>query len=412
MSADTRMAGEDRRFLILFMFMSIVSGLTVGLGKIAATLYAISLHASPFQIGLISAMESVGMVLVTVPAGFIIAHYGARGVYFLSSLGPMLINLAMPFSASWIALAAGRGAIGLCIPFRMVSMNSSFLERLPRLGSAKAGWYRASLTGGVAILGPSLASYLSVHASMTTIFLIVSGCFGFMALFSLSFLPAVDPRGSQQKARFVDEVKLIAGDPIIAESCMVEFTNSATGALFSTFIILLAAGLPGLTEQDGIRVMLAQGFAVVTSLFFGGALAARFSNTAAYALSLVTASVALVTFGFATSFVALAAGAVLLSIGSAIVHLANMRVMAGMPGGKSKIAGLYNLASMTGSSFGAIAGGTITKLVPLQWVFLIWLPFLLVAGLTVQWLQLRRRRALTPQSTVHASTSLPASSQG
>lgn len=407
------MAREDRRFLALFMVMSLVSGLTVGLGKIAATLYAISLDATPFQIGLISAMESVGMMLVTVPAGFIIARYGARGVYFLSSLGPMLINLAMPFSASWIALALGRGAIGLCIPFRMVSMNSSFLERLPRLGSGKAGWYRASLTGGVAILGPSLASYLSIHASMTTIFLIVSGCFGFMALFSLSFLPDRDPRGEREETRFIDEVRLIARNPVIAESCLVEFTNSSTGALFSTFIILLAAGLPGLTEQDGIRVMLAQGFVVVALLFFGGALAARFSNTAAYALSLVTASVALTTFGFAGSFAALVAGAVLLSIGSAIVHLANMRVMASMPGGKSKVAGLYNLASMTGSSFGAIAGGAITKLVPLQWVFLIWLPPLLLAGLTVQWLHVRRRKApLADLAAPLPPTPFSASSQG
>ncbi|HEX7819756.1 MAG TPA: MFS transporter [Sphingobium sp.] len=390
--APTVLAAEDRRFLALFIILSVISGLTVGLGKIVSTLYAISLHATPFQIGLISAMESVGMVLVTVPAGFIIARYGARGVYFMSSLGPMLINLAMPFSGSWVALALGRGAIGLCIPFRMVSMNGSFLERLPRFGPGKAGWYRASLTGGVAILGPSLAAFLTTRGDVTTIFFLVSACFAIMALFSLSFLPDRDPRGAQKEVRFVDEIVLIVRSPAIAESCLVEFTSAATNALFSTFIILLAASLPGLTEQDGIRIMLVQGFAVVGLLFFGGTLAARLSNPVAYGLSLVSATVALLSFAYATSFAVLALGAVLLAVGAAIVHLINMRVMAGLPGGKSKVAGLYNLASMTGASFGAIAGGAITTLVPLQWVFLIWLPLLLVAGLLAQWLNLRRRR--------------------
>lgn len=392
-SSSSGSAAEDRRFLALFLILSVVSGLTVGLGKIVATLYAISLNATPFQIGLISAMESVGMVLVTVPAGFIIARYGARGVYFLSSLGPMLINLAMPFSGSWVALALGRGAIGLCIPFRTVSMNSSFLERLPRLGAGKAGWYRASLTGGVAILGPSLAAFLMTRGNVATIFFLVSACFGVMAFFSLSFLPARDPRGDQEAVRFVDEIVLIARNPAIAESCLVEFTSAATNALFSTFIILLAADLPGLTEQDGIKIMLVQGFAVVGLLFFGGSLAARLSNPLAYGLSLVSVTAALLSFAFGLSFTALACGAVLLALGAAIVHLINMRVMAGIPGGKSKVAGLYNLASMTGSSFGAIAGGAITMVVALRWVFLIWLPLLLAAGLLAQWLNLRRRGA-------------------
>lgn len=184
---------EDSRFLASFLILSVVSGLTVGLGKIVTTLYAISLNATPFQIGVISAMESVGMVLVTVPAGFVIARYGARWVYFLSSLGPMLVNLAMPFSTGWLALALGRWSIGL-----------------------------------------------------------------------------------------------------------------------------------------------------------------------------------------------LAAGAVLLALGSAAVHLVNIRMLVELPGGKSKVAGVYHLASMTGSSFGALAGGAASKLVSLQDVLLLWLPVLLAAGLAVQ----------------------------
>src|SRR5690606_25150816 len=99
---------SDTRFMSSFMLLALVSGLTVGLGKVVTTLYAIELGATPFQIGIVSAMESAGMILVTVPAGFIIARYGARPIYFASSFGPLLINLALPFAGGWAGLALGR----------------------------------------------------------------------------------------------------------------------------------------------------------------------------------------------------------------------------------------------------------------------------------------------------------------
>ena len=385
---------EDRRFLANFMLLSAVSGLTVGLGKIVATLYAIKLGATPFQIGIVSAMESVGMILVTVPAGFIIARYGARGVYFLASLGPLLVNLILPFTGSWGTLAAGRGLVGLCIPFRMVSMNSAFLERLKTLGQSKAGWYRGSLTAGVAIIGPAAAAALTARFDLTRIFFLVAALFGLMALFSLSFLPARDEVHADQPATgFLAELRIIMGNANVAESCLIEFASSATNALFATFIILLALALPPLTEQDGIHVLLVQGITSVSMLFLGGGLVHRLATMPAYALSLGLATAALATLATAQGFPALALGAVLLSLGASVVHLINVRMLASLPGGKSKIAGLYNLASMTGASFGAIGGGVLTRFMPVQSVFLSWLPVLAALAGGVALLHHRRRPA-------------------
>lgn len=380
---------SDNRFIANFILLSLVSGLTIGLGKIVTTLYALSLGATPFQIGIVSAMESVGMMLVTVPAGFIIARYGTRGVYFVSSLGPLLVNLLLPFSSSWLALAAGRGAIGLCIPFRIVSMNSAFLERLKTLGQAKAGWYRGTLTGGMAIVGPAAAAVLTQRLSVTISFLLVAALFGLMAVFSLSFMPARQIQ-SDDAPGFIDELRLLLANRDVAESCLIEFLSSATNALFGTFIILLAIALPPLTGQDGIHVMLFQGVTAVTMLFLGGTLVQRLDRRAAYVVGIALGSAALVSFGTAAGFTGLAIGAVLLSAGSATVHLVNVRLLAGLPGGKSKVAGLYNLASMTGSSFGAIAGGLASQLVPLQSVYLIWLPVLALGAIAVVIIHQRR----------------------
>lgn len=369
----------DRRFMANFLLLALVSGLTVGLGKVVTTIYAIDLGATAFQVGVIGAMESIGMVLVTVPAGFIIARYGARGIYFASSLGPLLINLAMPFAAGWAALAGGRWLIGLCIPFRMVAMNSAFLERLRGRGETRGGWYRGALTAGMAILGPASAGILILKAGVAAAFFIVAVLFGVMAVFSLSFLPARQP-AAEESVSFIAEIGALLGNRAVAESSFVEFLSSATGSLFSTFILLLAAALPPLTKEDGITVLLVQGVSTVALLFLSGALVARLARGTAYALALALAAAALALLGFAHGFPALAAGAVLISAASAIVHLINVRMLASIPGAKSKAAGLYNLASMTGSSAGALGGGLLTKLVPLQSVFLLWLPLLFGAA--------------------------------
>ena len=148
-------------FLVNFMLLATFSGATIGMAKIVTTLYALSLGANAMQVGIISAMESLGMVFLTLPAGFVIARYGAKPIYFVSSLGPMLVNLLIPLFSGWLWLALAQWLIGLFIPFRIVAMNSAFLRELKHLGLSKAGWYRGALTLGLGLLGPLLGNQFS-----------------------------------------------------------------------------------------------------------------------------------------------------------------------------------------------------------------------------------------------------------
>src|SRR5688572_8912621 len=182
--------GESRyRFILHFLLLSVVSGITIGMGKVVTTFYALHTGASAMQIGLISAMESLGMLLVTLPAGFLISRYGARRIYFISSLGPALLSLAIPWLGVWYGIGLARGLIGLCIPFRIVSMNSSFLDELKKIGTGKAGWYRGALTFGMAFLGPLLGNAFTQHTTYTVSYIAVGALFGFMAFYSQVFLP-------------------------------------------------------------------------------------------------------------------------------------------------------------------------------------------------------------------------------
>ncbi len=372
-------------FLTGFSTLALISGISIGLAKVVTQFFALAIGADAFQIGLIMAMESIGMVLVTVPAGFIIARFGARRVYAIASLGPLIVNLLLPFASGVIGLAVGRLVIGLCIPFRIVSMNSTFLAQLNRIGVGKAGWYRGALTAGLALIGPALATVLTQHVDYIWSFAIIAALFGIMAVGSLYFFTdeaplATVPKGLSANG-IVSEARTLLRNKDVSESCVIEFISSATGSLFAAFIIVVAAHLNGLTKEDGVHIMLFHGAMTVLALFGAGRLTRTLNKWIAYGIGLVLGTLALIILGTASGFAALAIGAVLLSAGQSIVHLVNMRLLSTHPGEKSKVSGLFNLSSMTGSSVGALAGGIVSKFAGVQSIYLLWLPVLwLVAG--------------------------------
>lgn len=377
------------------MLLATFSGATIGMAKIITTLYAIKIGATPLQLGIIGAMEALGMVMLTLPAGFIIARYGARRVYFLASLGPMLLNLAIPLFGGWAWLALTRLLIGLCIPFRIVAMNSAFLRQLKRIGNSKAGWYRGSLTLGMGLLGPLFGNWLSGNSGFTVGFVVIGLCFGAMAVYSLSFWDAEEVEApaaaiSADDGAMFSQVLGMLRHAEIAECCLIEMLSGATGAVFGTFIIVLAMQTVGLSQGQAVSLVMVQGVTAVLGLFGLGYLVARIGRRLAYALGLSTALLGLLLLGRAHDYALLAVGGALLSTAAAFAHLVNMTQLGEHAIDKSKVSGLFNLAGMLGSFSGALLGGVISQLFGLNNLFLVWIAVvLLVAGLC--WLRTVRR---------------------
>ena len=384
-------------FLLNFMLLAAFSGATIGMAKIVTTLYALHLGANAMQVGIISAMESLGMIFLTLPAGFVIARYGARRVYFLASLGPMLLNLAIPLFGHWLWLAAARLLIGLCIPFRIVSMNSAFLQQLRHIGSSKAGWYRGALTVGMGLIGPLLGNWLSSSTSFTFGFVVIGLAFGAMAGYSLGFWSDAPPASADGAAAGAalgmwGDIKSMIGNVEIAQSCLIELVGSATGSLFGTFIILLAMDVAKLSQTQAVSLVMVQGLASVVALFSLGYVLQRLGRVFAYVVSLSAAISALLLVGLAQNYWLLALGGVLLSTGTALIHLVNMTQMSEHSMDKSKISGLFNLASMVGGFSGAMLGGVLSHYLGLANLFLCWIP--VVLGMAVLcWVRALRRHA-------------------
>lgn len=380
---------KPERFQLIhrLMLLSVVSGSSIALGRIATQLFAIHLGANPLQIGTIIGVEQAMMMTMALPAGFMIAHFGVRASYFTSSLGPMLVYLAMPFINTWQWLVPLRAAIGFCTPFRIVSMNTTFLRELPKVGSEKAGWYRGSQTIGLSLIGPSLAAFVTAHFGYSAAFVVSALLFGLMGVNSLRFFPDTRevPQADAPPMRLHSEVGALLRQGAVFESCLIEHISSATTSLFSTFVLVLAIREIGLSRESAVSLIAFQGVTTIASLFLLSRLYVRFSRRGGYLWSLAAGIAAMLCFGLGHSYGVLAVGAVLLSLGSTSIHFQTMTQLSRNTANKSKVSGLFNLAGMSGNVVGSLGGGFLSAIASLHQVYLIWIAALLAAALLIVW---------------------------
>ena len=363
-----------------FVALAITAAATIGMGNVITTFYALHLGATSFQVGLIYGAQSFGMMLMTMPAGFIIARYGARRVYLLSSIMVMAAYVAVPWLKLWYLLASARAVIGLCAPFRTVSMNSSFLQRMKTLNANKAGWCRASQSTGIAVVGPWLGNYLTQNASFVVSYGVLSVMFAFMALYSQSFLPEAEPTAIAEQEGILGQLKAMVRDVWVAESCLTEFVNMSTVSIFSTFIILVVVQDLHASPEAAITLLTTQGLSTIVALFLFGYAFKKLPLSASYAGSLILGIAALVVLGTSHTIPFLMVGALLLSWAAALIHLVNVMRLAASKVSKSKIASLVYLSGLAGTLTGSVVGGFISKYVGLQNLYFCWIPVLVVAA--------------------------------
>ncbi|EOH6077080.1 MFS transporter [Burkholderia cenocepacia] len=405
MSTSARVADAWRRerFTGGFMLLALASGTTISMAQLATTLYALALGVDDARLGIIAAMEPLGIALMTLPAGLLVARYGARRVYFAASMGPMLLNLVVPFTGAWPLIALTQGLIGLCIPFRIVSINGVFLARLAQIGLARAGWYRAAMSIGTGMVGPWLASGLiGTHGAVAT-FCVASASFAGMALFSRVLLGDAAPpsRGASRRTGGLRALFALAWNHDIREQLVVEAVNSATRALVGTYTVVLAIQSLGLTQTRAVALLTWQGAVAVIALFGLGHVAQRMTERRCHALGLAGGMAGLLALGLGRDAWSVGAGLAALCAGSSLLHLVNMQHLGRHPADKSQVSSLYNLASMTGAFCGPLVGSALAPLVGLRAVFLCWLPVVVLVAFALR--LAHGRRGATPALPVKLS---------
>ncbi len=77
---------ESNEFIFRFMLINISSGIAVGMMSFIIPIYALSLKATSTEIGLINGFYGVGLLLLVLPAGFLVDCLGSKKMYSVTQL--------------------------------------------------------------------------------------------------------------------------------------------------------------------------------------------------------------------------------------------------------------------------------------------------------------------------------------
>src|SRR5512139_1186333 len=157
-----------------FLILNIVSGTVGGAMQLVVPLYAMSLHASTAQIGVIRGISGLGMLLLVIPAGFLVDHYGSKKLFLTGSVSGFVSTLALVLAKVPIAMIALMGLSGLFSSLKMTALNASFFHNLKNMGMEKAGWFKGSMSIGLTFLGPAFGAFLVSVAGFQAIFVLLA----------------------------------------------------------------------------------------------------------------------------------------------------------------------------------------------------------------------------------------------
>ncbi len=204
------------------MLVSVLTGLSNGVARIALPLYANHLQASSLQIGLLSACQFAGTLLLSLPVGVLIDRVGSQALFQAGGLGGALLYLLLFTSASTPGdLVVAVALFSLVNPLRMVATQAEFLHVIARIGPTKAGWQRASHSVGMFFLGPLAAALCLQVMSYGLTFSLVAAVMLMAVLLgrqALSFSPpAPQQQGFSLSARLRDQWSVVSGHAMLRQ---------------------------------------------------------------------------------------------------------------------------------------------------------------------------------------------------
>ncbi len=314
--------------LAVFLLLSGCTGIAVGVLVVTVPLYALSLQASPAQLGLIRAASGAGLLVAALPA----------------------------------ALALLVFCDGAARALQLSALTTIFSQALPRFGVQRIGWHRGALSLGLSFAGPLLGGALVGGFGFGASF---AGVIALAVLANLLLrwiaIPTQEPTGRAGHHPWrahMTRLPALLRAPDVATCLATEALVSATFCTFSTFIVVLAV-----TELH---------LAPATAALAGTALAAP-----SLAMLSATPSPALLLLASVT----LGVGLGLLNL-VATARAAALSITAGADH-KGGVASMFMLSSSLGGAFGPALAGGVASWGGTQAAFLSLMPLFALLGAAV-----------------------------
>lgn len=381
-----------------FMSLNVLVGASHGITRVVLPLFAASLQAQSWQIGLVGGLQFGGLLLLSMPTGALIDRHGSLPLFRIGVLVAALLfacGLTLA-SAPWQLILCVAG-LALVIPLRLVTTNTEFLHLLPLLHPAKAGWNRAANSLGMYFIGPSLGALLLALLGYQPTFLVLAAAFLSMYIVGSRVL-ATAPAGRGSEAtplgqRVRRQIGAVIERPLLRRTMLIDMVGQMALAYFSVFIVLFAMRSFGMGLQLAAGLITLQGALFVVTLFVGGSLTVRWHDERRYLVAITLLLLQAVLLAFARSPAWLWAGAALLGVGLGLQQLSSVtrygQLMKEL--GRGHGGGLSSMAGPAGGLTGSVLGGLLSQ----HWGLPAGFRVLVGLYLLLWWLQYRQLRRST-----------------
>lgn len=365
------------QFLLNFIMLSALSGLSVGIGKFITSVLALDIGASAFELGLIASAQSLGIILMSLPVGNWVDRFGPQRLFIIGSLSiGVFYSITGWLHEPWL-LAVITFLVSLCLPFRFVSMNAVFFQKLDVIGVTKAGWFRAMHMIGFFMLAPVVSALLLKAFTVIDVFLLVGFLFLFTAFLSPSVMrfyvmPEFEKKAREKSPALLSQFSILKKEFDLFFVCSVEFAAQSIMGFFSFYIVVIAIVDFGFTPSIAALLVMLEGGVFISVLFFGGYLTKYMTAQAAYRCGVLVLSFGLLLLSIHGSPVSLWLGASIIGFGLGFVQVINISEFAKISKrlGQGRVAGINAFVGPLGGLLGSLWGGLAGSIMPLQWCFI------------------------------------------
>lgn len=366
-----------------FLILNIVSGTVGGAMQLVVPLYAMSLHASTAQIGVIRGISGLGMLLLVIPAGFLVDHFGSKKLFLTGSCSGFLSTLALVLAKVPLAMIALMGLSGLFSSLKMTALNASFFRNLKNMGLEKAGWFKGSMSIGLTFLGPAFGAFLVTVAGFRAIFMLLAALTLIPTALVFFFHTETSHPGPMNELngvirRQLREFRQLIGQRTLYLPLLTESLSTSCFATFSTFIVVIAVQIMHLQPSAASILMTAEGGVFILTVFAAGPLINKLSQFQLYVLSASVTSAGLAMVSISTTFAFLALSSIVLGLGLGLINLVTSSRIGKMEGEKGKIVALFAASVGAGISLGPMIGGVVGQYLGTQNIFLTFIPLFLL----------------------------------
>lgn len=373
------------RMLLSFLILNIVTGTVGGALQITVPSFALQLHASTAEIGLIRGMSGIGMLLLVIPAGLLVDQFGARRLFILGSLACACLTFMFSWLAAPIMLIVLQGVLGLFGSLKMTALNAAFFSRVRDMGLARAGWFRGSMSIGLTFVGPLLGGYLDQHLSAGQVFKIL----GWLALaptvlvlcFHRESAPVRHGGLMTTTRRQLAALGVLLRNREVYFPLLTECAATGCFATYSAFIVVLTVHTLHRAASTASFLMTLEGGAFILVVFAAGGLITRLTRTQLYSLSAAVTSLGLLVLALANTLLTVALGSGVLGLGLGLFNLVTAARIGQFEGEKGKIVSLFAAAVGIGISVGPMLGGVIGQYFGIRAIFVGYLPIVALLAL-------------------------------